>query len=130
MPPTSPPVLHKRMLQIFGVLLGIMIFGGFLFLQVVFLLPPPCNSTFGCPTPSPDQAAYSALIHGSAWVGLILLDLAVGLSVMFAFLLNAESEVPETTKRSAFYFASIFLASFTLLDWILMSFLLSYLRYV
>ncbi len=132
MPPPSFANLvptHVRFLQITGIILGIMIFAGFLSFQAIFLVPVPCT-TFGCPTLTPDQVAYENTIHALAWAGLVLLDLSVGLSVIIAFLVNAQSSVPETTRRSAFLFASIYTAAFTIFSIFLTSYLLSYLRYL
>ena len=124
----NAPAAQVRFMQVVGVALGIMIFAGFLSFQAVFLVPTPCT-TFGCPTQTPDQVAYSMTIHALAWIGLVLLDLTAGLSVMVAFLLNANSSVPEATRRSAFLFASIYLAAFTVFSVFTMSFLLSFVRY-
>ena len=124
----NAPASHVRFMQVVGVALGIMIFAGFLSFQAIFLVPVPCT-IYSCPTQTPDAAAYSAVIHALAWIGLVLLDLTAGLSVMVAFLLNAHSNLPEVTRRSAFLFASIYLAAYTVFSFFLISYLLSYLRY-
>ncbi|HYM41040.1 MAG TPA: hypothetical protein VEY12_13005 [Thermoplasmata archaeon] len=112
-----------------GVILGVLIFVGFFTFQAVFLVQAPCT-TISCPTPGSDQAVYSTTVHALAWAGLVMLDLSVGVAVMAAFFLNADSNVPETTRRSAFYFASLYLAAFTFFATFLMSFLFSYLRFI
>ncbi len=125
--PPNPRLTSGTFMRIFGIVVGILIFAGFLSLQALFLVPPPCG-TSGCGTVSPEQAAYDNTVHGLAWAGIVLLDLSVGLSVMFAFFLNSENSVPESTRRSAFFFASVYLASYTLLSWILLSILFGTVR--
>lgn len=125
----NAPASHVRFMQVVGVALGVMIFAGFLSFQAVFLVPVPCT-VYSCPTPTADQVAYSTTVHVLAWIGLVLLDLTAGVSVMVAFLLNAHANVPETTRRAAFLFASIYIAAYTVFSVFLTSFLLSYVRYL
>ncbi len=115
-------------LRVFGVVVGLAIFVGFIAIQATFLVQPPCTS--GCPTLTPDQAAYSATVHGLAWVGMAALDLSVALSVMVAFFLNAGDEFPESARRSAFYFAALYLAAFSVSMIFMTIYLSSFLRFI
>ncbi len=126
--PANPRFSSSAFLRIFGVILGLLIFIGFLTFQAVFLIQVPCT-TGGCPVLTADQAAYSSAIHALAWIGMIALDLSVGLSVMVAFLLNAERDASETAQRSAFLFAAIYVAAFTVFTMFMASFLFSFLRF-
>lgn len=117
------------LMTIVGVMIGLLVFVGFVTFQAIFLISPPC-STFGCPTLTSDQVAYSTLVHILAWVGLIALDLSVALSVMLAFVLAGRNDLPETTRRSAFYFATIYLAAFIVFGLLLMSSVFGIVRFI
>jgi hypothetical protein len=123
-PGSTPPYPVRRVpsetLMVFsGALLGILVFGGLLAVHAIYLVPVPCGSTFGCPTPTPDVAAYGSTLRGLAWVAIGALDFAAGLSVALAFILGSRSEAPESTRRSVFLFATIFTPV-----WVVGSFLL------
>ena len=96
---------------VFGLIIGILVFAGFLALHAVFLVPPPCTSTFGCTPQTPESAAYAGTVQALAWTSVVALDLAVGLSVAFAFVLGSRSDLPESMRRASFLFATVFVVS-------------------
>ncbi len=111
-----------------GVLIGVLIFGGLLAVHAVYLIPVPCTSTYGCPTPTPDTTAYANTIRGLAWISVGALDFAAGFTVALAFVLATRADIPEGARRSVFLFASIFVPVWTVGSFILLSYL-SIVRY-
>ncbi len=128
-PPEVQVYPEARWLRTVGVIIGLTVFVGFLAFQATFMIQPPCT-TGSCPVLTPDQAAYDTGVRILAWVGLAALDLSVALSVMVAFFLNAGTGVPEATRRSSFYFAALFLASFTIFSTLMTSYLYGFLRFI
>lgn len=119
----------SNLMVILGIVIGITIFIGFLSLQAILLVPAPCPG-FGCSTPTPDQATYASTLRGLAWIATIALDLSVAISVVLAFVMGARNDIPETTRRSAFYFATIYLAAYTVFGSLLMISVFSLFRYL
>lgn len=121
----------ELVMAVVGIVIGTLIFIGFFSFHAIFLIPPPCTS-FSCPspTPTPQQAAYSSTLHTLGWIAVVALDLSVGLSVAIAFILGARSDLSETTRRSAFYFAMIYLVAYTIFGSVLLSSFFSLLRYI
>lgn len=129
-PPTASPPSPERyparprrsgsevLLTFVGVLIGVLVFGGLLAVHAIYLIPFPCT-TVGCPTPTPDQVSYANIVGPLAWISIIALDAAAGLSVALAFVLGGREEIPESTRRSVFLFSTVFAAA-----WIVGSFLL------
>lgn len=111
-----------------GILIGTMVFAGLLAVHAVYLVPVPCTSTFGCTPPNPDLAAYGATLRVLAWIAVVALDLAAGISVALAFLLGARPEVPDSVRRSVFLFAAVFFAAWVVGGFLMMT-ILSIVRY-
>ncbi len=111
-----------------GALIGLMVFAGLLAVHAVYLLPIPCTSSVGCTTPAPNVAAYGATIRALAWIAVVALDLAAGVSVALAFVFGARADFPESIRRSLFLFATVFFAAWILGSFLMMS-ILSIVRY-
>jgi len=89
-----------------GIVIGTLISVGLISFHAILLISPICTG-FGCPALS----ASASLALSLAWVFVIAMDLAVGLSVCLAFIVGgAKSELPEATKRGVYIFAAVFLA--------------------
>ena len=122
----------SRLITVLGVLIGLFVFVGFLSFHAAFLIPVPCTSAYGCPTPTqtPDVIAYVTLVRGLAWVSAIVLDLAVGLAVALAFIMGARADLPESTRRGAFIFATVLVGVWTVFGYVLFTYLASLVRYL
>lgn len=122
----------ESLLGVVGLLLGILVFAGFLSFHALYLVPAPCTGTYPygtCPASTPQEVAYSNAVHALAWAGVTILDLAVGLSVALAFIVGTRTDVPESTRRSIFLFATVYLGVWTVLAILLVPSLLSFVRY-
>ncbi len=139
-PETSPPSpshpyrrrvpAFERMMFLVGIILGILVFTGFLSLHAMYLIPYPCTSATGCSAPSPEVATYDAVILTLAWISVGALDAAVGLSVGLAFILGSRGDLPETTRRSVFVFATVLVTAWTVLSFLFFPLLGGFLRYL
>ncbi len=134
MPPSGPyrfrgtgPTAHERLMMFVGAFIGLLVFVGFFAFHAAYLVPVPCVN---CTPASPELAAYSSLVQALAWIAVGALDLAVGLSVALAFILGARSELPESTRRSVFLFATVFVTAWTVFSFILFAALASTIRYL
>ncbi len=123
------PPFERRMFLV-GIILGILVFVGFLSFHALFLVPYPCTSGTGCSAPSPEVASYDAVIQALAWIGMGALDAAVGLSVALAFILGSRSDVPETTRRSVFVFATVLVTAWAVVGLIFIPLFNGFLRYL
>ncbi len=134
MPPPGPyrrVTTHSRaeiLVAFLGVVIGILVFGGLLAVHAVYLIPVPCTSTFGCTPPTPDVAAYANTIRTLAWISVGALDIAAGLSVALAFIVALRPEIPESTRRSVFTFATVFTSVWAVGGFLILS-LLGIVRY-
>ena len=137
-PPSSGPYRLRgprpspsaRLTTFVGSTLGILVFVGFLAFHVAYLIPVPCTSTFGCPTQTPEVVAYVNLVRTISWVAVIVLDLAVGLSVALAFIGGSRNDLPESTRRSMFVFATVFLAAWAIFGAYFFTSILAQFRYL
>lgn len=107
-PPRSTKTLTAESLTVFiGILIGALVTAGFISYHAALLIVPTCTGTF-CPTPT----AAQTLARNLAWIFVITMDLAVGLSICIAFIAGgASSQLPEGTKRGVFVFAAVFLVA-------------------
>lgn len=119
----------QTLMVIVGAIMGILIFAGFVSFHALFLVPVPCTSTY-CPTTTPETAAYGGVVQTLAWVAVVTLDLAVGLSVALAFMLSGRSDLPESTRRSMFLFATVFVATWAVFSIFFFSYVASIVRYL
>ncbi len=106
-----------------GVLIGVLVFGGLLAVHAVYLVPVPCTAIYGCSPPNPDLAAYGATLRALAWIAVVALDLAAGMSVALAFIFGARSDFPESVRRSLFVFATVFFAAWVIGGFLMMTIL-------
>ena len=135
-PPSTGPyrLRHDRspsqtLMVVFGAILGLLIFVGFVSFHAVFLVPVPCTTTY-CPTPAPGSEGYASLVQALAWVAVVALDLAAGLSVAVAFILGGRDDLPESTRRSLFLFATVFVAVWAVFGMLFFSSVASLVRYL
>ena len=83
-------------------------------------------SGFSCPAPTASQNLANSL----AWVYVIAMDLAAGLSICIAFIIGGtSSEFPEATRRGTYAFAIAFLVVWLIFGTLLLPSLLSIIRY-
>ena len=119
-PPAAVPTAIPReafvshvLVIIAGAVIGIALFTGLVAYHAVFLIQIP-----GGITPSPEVAAYRETVRLLGWISVVAMDLAVSFTVTIAWIVGASrSEVPESTRRGIFIFATVFLAV-----WIVFSF--------
>ncbi len=106
-PPQHPrPSMAENLAIFLGIVIGTLISVSLISFHAILLIAPACTG-FGCPT----LTAAASLALSLAWVFVITMDLAVGLSVCLAFIVGgAKSELPEATKRGMYTFAVVFLA--------------------
>ncbi len=111
-PPRSTKTLTAESLTVFiGILIGALVTAGFISYHAAFLIVPTCTGTF-CPAPT----AAQSLAYNLAWIFVITMDLALGLSICIAFVAGgASSQLPEGTKRGVFVFAAVFLVAWLIL---------------
>lgn len=112
-----------------GAIMGLLIFVGFLSFHALLLLPAPCTTTY-CPTPMPGTEGYAAAVQALAWVAVVALDLAVGLSVALAFIFGARTDIPESTRRALFLFATVFVTAWIIFGLYFFSSVASIVRYL
>lgn len=136
-PPSTGPqwLRHERspsqsLMVLAGAILGILIFVGFLSFHAIFLTPVPCTAGTYCPTPTPGTEAYAAVVQALAWVAVVTLDLTAGLSVALAFILGARSDLPESTRRSLFWFATVYVGVWIVFGLLFFSSVASVVRYL
>lgn len=128
-PSASPPRSRSEtFVLIAGVLLGALIFFGLFSVHAIYLVPVPCPSVSGCTPTTQAQANYINTIRGLAWFAVGALDLSAGLSVALAFVAASRAEIPESTRRSVFLFATVFTSIWAVGSFILLSYL-SIVRY-
>lgn len=139
--PTNAPVpplpMRRRqgmtvetLTTIFGIILGVCIFGGLFAYHAIFLTPVPCTSSLGCTPPPPQIQQYANVTHALAWVAFGLMDVAVAFSVTAAFILGVvPSTIPEGVRRNFLLYAAVFLAVWIIFSSFILSSLLYIIRY-
>lgn len=111
-PPTVPTagpreayVSHVLMV-LAGAFIGIALFTGLVAFHAAFLIPIP--GTFN---QTPEMVAYRDTLRLLGWISVIAMDLAVSFTVTIAWIVaGSRSDVPESTRRGIFIFATVFLA--------------------
>ncbi len=99
-----------NLVGILGVLISILITTGFLAYHAMSWLQLQCPpSLAGCPYLTPVQAAYQSTFYGLELLFFVAVDLGLGLSVALAFLAATRSDILESTRRSLFFFATVYL---------------------
>ncbi len=118
--PTTPfvpmfgPVPPRGFLRFGGLLIGIVALVGMASFHAALMIPPP--NLFG--TPNPELAAYQATLRVLIGVGLIAMDVAVVLGVMFAwYVAVGKPDATDGSRRAVLTFATVFLAV-----WLIVSF--------
>lgn len=119
-PAPARRVRSELIMTLGGLVLGILVFGGFLALHAIMMVPYPCST---CLPPSADQAAYTSTIRSLAWIAIAALDAAAGFSVALAFFVGSRSELPDSTRRGVLLFGSVYVAAWLLGSYFLMSIL-------
>ncbi len=119
-PPVAPAVPRREKAQsnmfviLAGVMVGLFLFVGLLSFHAAFLIPYPSSN----PTTEPNVIAYRDTLRALGWVSAAGMDLAVAFSVTLAWIVGGlKFEIPDSTRRGIFIFATVFLAI-----WIIFSF--------
>lgn len=105
-------------------LMGFAIFAGLLAFHALFFVAPPTEpSSF---PPSDAQLQYRNALRSLGLLSALLLDLAAGAGVAFAWLTaTAKSSVPEGSRRGLLVFAAVFVGVWIVIS----SFIYSSLRF-
>lgn len=115
----------ERLGLVLGIVIGALVITGLMSFHAALILSAAC-STYPCPTLSPSQN----LANGLAWVFVIAMDLAVGLSICVAFIAGgASSELSEATRRGTYALAIALLVVWVVFGTFLLPSLLSLIRY-
>lgn len=112
-PPAAVPAARPReayvshvLMIIGGAFIGIALFTGLVSFHAAFLIPYPGNVNA-----SPEVIAYRDALRLLGWISVIAMDLAVSFTVTIAWIVGgSKSEIPESTRRGIFIFATVFLA--------------------
>lgn len=93
-------------LSLFGIVLAGLIFVGLLSYHAIFLIPPPGSSA----GTDPATIAYINTLRILGWSFAVAMDLAVALSVGFAWIIGvSKMDVGDGTRRGVYIFATVFL---------------------
>jgi hypothetical protein len=95
-------------MTLLGLLIGGLLFTGLISYHAIFLIPPPGSSSFP-PSTTPEVISYVNTVRALGWISIVAMDLAVGLTVMIAFIVGGmKGEVSDSMRRGIFIFASVF----------------------
>lgn len=118
-PVPSPPrerLSTNPFVLIVAVVIGVLLFTGLASFHAVFLIPSPCP---GCSPPDASIVEYRNTIRILGWTSVVAMDLAVSMTVTLALIVGgSKGDIPETTRRALFAFATVFLTAWLIFSWL------------
>ena len=121
-PPVPPadvrrfPLSPAGVTSLLGLIIGALIFTGLVSFHAVFLIPPPGSGSIP-PSTSREVIDYINTVRMLGWISIVAMDLAIGLTVMIAFIVGGmRGEMSDGMRRGVFIFATVFLALWLLLS--------------